>query len=85
MRESVVWDMKGTSAGIVSGARGSLLPINTVPIVAEEVPISHSHCWWLITVLNVTGCIPSFMLHFWGRMKSPDVHLAIQLWRCESE
>ena len=79
------WDKKGASGGIGPGAGGSVPPtkeagmiVNTAPAAVEEVPTSRSRRWWLIIVWIVTGCIPSFVLRFLGRMKRPDIRLA---WR----
>ena len=54
------------------------MAINVAPAAVEEIPTSTTRRWWLFFVWLLTGLIPSFVLHYIGRMKRPDVRLA---WR----
>lgn len=74
------WDKKAGSPGgpspYVSKEGG--MTVNAAPTAVEEIPTSRSRRWWLFFVWLLTGIIPSFVLHYVGRMKRPDVRLA---WR----
>ena len=74
------WDKKGGSPGGSSpytSKEGAMI-VNAAPTAVEEIPTSTTRRWWLCFVWLLTGLMPSFVLHYIGRMKRPDVRLA---WR----
>ena len=74
------WDKKGGSPGGSSPypSKEAAAVAKAMPAAVEEVPTSATRRWWLVFVWLLTGLIPSFVLHYIGRMKRPDVRLA---WR----
>ena len=74
------WDKKGGSPGGSSPytSKEGSMAVNAAPAAVEEIPTSTTRKWWLFFVWLLTGIIPSFVLHYIGRMKRPDVRLA---WR----
>ncbi|KAG6373915.1 glycosyltransferase family 2 protein [Boletus reticuloceps] len=74
------WDKKGGSPGGSSPypSKEAALAFHAAPAAVEEIPTSSSRRWWLFFVWLLTGLIPSFVLHYIGRMKRPDIRLA---WR----
>ncbi|KIJ69713.1 glycosyltransferase family 2 protein [Hydnomerulius pinastri MD-312] len=77
------WDKKGGSRSPggsppYASKEGGGMIVNPAPTAVEEVPSSRSRRWWLYLVWTLTGWIPSFVLHYVGRMKRPDIRLA---WR----
>ncbi|KAF8432942.1 glycosyltransferase family 2 protein [Boletus edulis BED1] len=74
------WDKKGGSPGGSSPypSKEAALVLHPAPAAVEEIPTSSSRRWWLFFVWLLTGLIPSFVLHYIGRMKRPDIRLA---WR----
>ena len=75
------WDKKEGSPGgspPYPSKEGAGMAINVAPAAVEEIPTSTTRRWWLFFVWLLTGLIPSFVLHYIGRMKRPDVRLA---WR----
>ncbi|KAG8219096.1 glycosyltransferase family 2 protein [Butyriboletus roseoflavus] len=74
------WDKKGSSPGGSPPypSKEAMIAANTAPTAVEEIPTSRARRWWLFFVWLLTGLIPSFVLHYIGRMKRPDVRLA---WR----
>ncbi|KAH7887285.1 glycosyltransferase family 2 protein [Phlebopus sp. FC_14] len=74
------WDKKGGNPGgtpSLASKEGGMV-INPAPAAVEELPTSRSRRLWLYLVWGCTGWIPSFVLHYVGRMKRPDIRLA---WR----
>ena len=74
------WDKKGGSPGGSSPfpSKEAAITVKAAPAAVEEIPTSSTRRWWLVFVWILTGWIPSFVLHYVGRMKRPDVRLA---WR----
>lgn len=74
------WDKKGGGPGGSSpyAPKEGTTAVNAAPTAVEEIPTTTTRKWWLFFVWLLTGIIPSFVLHYIGRMKRPDVRLA---WR----
>ncbi|KAG9317940.1 glycosyltransferase family 2 protein [Chiua virens] len=74
------WDKKAASPSSSTPylSKEAMVAANSAPTAVEEIPTSRTRRWWLFFVWMLTGIIPSFVLHYVGRMKRPDVRLA---WR----
>lgn len=75
------WESKQelpTPDGDKTSTKEAELIVNDKQNVVEEIPQSRSRRFWIIIVWLFTWYIPSFLLHYIGRMKRPDIRFA---WR----
>ncbi|KAF8509357.1 chitin synthase [Hysterangium stoloniferum] len=77
------WDLKREGSPLPSdkaaeSKENAGLIINQKQGVVEEIPQTRARRVWIVVVWICTWWIPSFLLHYIGRMKRPDIRFA---WR----